>query len=75
MQEVKLIADGEGGYYRERVGEDRVKRGGYSSIYLVLRDENICDFEGIEGDEVWYDDAGERLSIEMIRGEGKYDSV
>lgn len=41
IQELKLIAHPEGGYYRETLREDTLNRAPYSSIYFLLTHDNI----------------------------------
>lgn len=75
IQELKLIAHPEGGYYRETLREDTLNRAPYSSIYFLLTHDNISHFHRIDADEVWYHHAGETLTIHMITPQGKYRSV
>lgn len=70
----------EGGYYKssftsinqmEFAAHDG-ERPLYTSIYFLLRSEDLSHFHRLKSDELWYFHAGSALTVHMIDEEGEY---
>ncbi|EKU48603.1 cupin domain-containing protein [Staphylococcus massiliensis] len=76
IQKLELAPHPEGGYYREVIkGAHDSGRAPYSSIYFLLRDQEVSHFHRIDADEIWYHHEGATLLIHMIYPDGSYESV
>ena len=71
----------EGGYYKSTYQSDiwlareQGKRPLYTSIYFLLRSEDVSHFHRLQSDELWYFHAGSSLTIHMITPEGEYQEI
>ncbi|MER2038105.1 MAG: cupin domain-containing protein [Solibacillus sp.] len=70
----------EGGFYRstlraeESLLLERGERPFYTSIYFLLRSEDISHFHRLQSDEVWYFHGGSALTVHMIHPDGTYEA-
>eukprot|EP00461_Guttulinopsis_vulgaris_P002051 UN02052 len=70
----------EGGYYRRTLcaGDtltlERGERPLYTSIYFLLRSQDISHLHRLQSDEVWYYHGGSALTIHMIHPDGTYEA-
>ncbi|MEC4725087.1 cupin domain-containing protein [Shewanella sp. D64] len=74
IQHLELEQHVEGGYYRSSYRSDEPfddKRALWSSIYFLLRTDEVSNFHRLTADEMWYFHAGQSLTIYMIDEEGK----
>ncbi|MFT4415554.1 cupin domain-containing protein [Fredinandcohnia humi] len=73
----------EGGFYKstytskqsvpvEREGNEDTIRNLYTSIYFLLRSEDISHFHRLQSDELWYYHGGSSLTIHIIDENGNY---
>ena len=75
---VRLGISSEGGYYKETIRPEGIKkeeRASFSSILFLLKADDISHFHRIDADEVWYYHAGVSLEIHMLTEDGQYRSV
>ena len=81
IDHLELQKHPEGGYYKSTyksdtmVVEERGERPLYTSIYFLLRSEDVSHFHRLQSDELWYFHAGSSLTIHMITPEGAYHEV
>jgi len=81
INQLELVPHPEGGYYKSTyksdilVEREQGKRALYTSIYFLLRSEDISHFHRLQSDELWYFHAGSSLTIHMITPEGEYQEV
>lgn len=75
IDQLNLSPHPEGGYYKETIRDEHVQRAPYSSIYFLLKDNDVSHFHRIDADEVWYHHAGETLMIHIIYPSGEYQEV
>ena len=76
----------EGGFYKstfaseafisdqELMGEDK-KRRLFTSIYFLLRSEDISHFHRLKSDELWYYHGGSSLTVHVIDENGDYKEL
>jgi len=70
----------EGGYFRQSFKSDETTtretspevRSLFTSIYFLLRSENISHFHQLKSDELWYFHAGSSLTVHIIDQTGAY---
>lgn len=70
----------EGGYYKSSfTSEDRMdfqshngERPLYTSIYFLLRSQDLSHFHRLKSDELWYYHAGSALTVHIINEDGAY---
>lgn len=77
---LKMEAHPEGGYYKSSfTSTDSLEfaaHGGerplYTSIYFLLRTQDISHFHRLKSDELWYYHAGSALTVHIIDEKGQY---
>lgn len=81
-----LLPHPEGGFYKstftseaviankEYIGDDK-ERKLYTSIYFLLRSEDISHLHRLKSDELWYYHGGSPLTVHMIHENGEYEAV
>lgn len=80
IEQMQLQPHPEGGYYRSTLRADdtlTLKRGErplYTSIYFLLRSQDISHFHRLQSDEIWYYHGGSALTIHMIHPDGTYEA-
>lgn len=70
----------EGGFYKRTFESDEMivteshstQRRLYTSIYFLLRSEDISHFHRLKSDELWYFHGGSALSVHIIDESGRY---
>ena len=81
INRLELEPHPEGGYYKSTYQSDiwlareQGKRPLYTSIYFLLRSEDVSHFHRLQSDELWYFHAGSSLTIHMITPEGEYQEI
>ena len=74
IQELNLIPHPEGGFYRETYRSEEVlkdvKRNLVTTIYFLLRSEDISHFHRIKSDEHWFFHAGSPLIVHTLNENG-----
>jgi predicted cupin superfamily sugar epimerase len=85
IEKLQLIKHPEGGYYREIYRSEGLipalalteTHGGVrsfmTSIYFLLKSDQVSKFHRLKSDEIWYFHAGSPLSIHLIFSDGKYE--
>lgn len=73
IRELEMEPHVEGGYFKEclRGEEDAGGRALWSSIYFLVRRDEISHLHRLQSDEVWYFHDGAPLTIYMISPEGE----
>ncbi|KPN94404.1 cupin domain-containing protein [Lysinibacillus sp. ZYM-1] len=80
IEHLKLAEHPEGGYYISsfRATDDLavrdVQRPIYTSIYFLLRSQDISHLHRLQSDELWYFHAGSPLTVHMIFPDGTYEA-
>lgn len=80
IQHLHLQPHAEGGFYTSTyTGEGQVatQTGGrpeYTSIYFLLRSQDISHLHRLQSDELWYYHAGSPLTVHMIHEDGTYEA-
>ncbi|MGE7998238.1 cupin domain-containing protein [Lysinibacillus sp. NPDC093190] len=80
IEKLNLAEHPEGGYYISsfRAAEDMtvrdVQRPIYTSIYFLLRSQDISHLHRLKSDELWYYHAGSPLTVHMIFPDGTYEA-
>lgn len=80
IEQMQLQPHPEGGYYRSTLRADdtltleRGERPLYTSIYFLLRSQDISHFHRLQSDEIWYYHGGSALTIHMIHPDGTYEA-
>lgn len=80
IEHLKLAEHPEGGYYISsfRASDDiavrDVQRPIYTSIYFLLRSQDISHLHRLQSDELWYYHAGSPLTVHMIFPDGTYEA-
>ena len=70
----------EGGYYvssfraEDSINTRNVERPIYTSIYFLLRSQDISHFHRLKSDELWYYHGGSALTVHMIHEDGTYEA-
>lgn len=80
IEHLKMEKHPEGGYYKSSfVSADSFEpathletRQFYTSIYFLLRSQDVSHFHRLKSDELWYFHAGSPLTVHMIDEEGNY---
>lgn len=87
INKLELTAHPEGGYYKRTYqGEEKITdqelsvefnghRWLYTSIYFLLRSQDISHFHRLKSDELWYYHAGSPLTIHVIHENGTYEEI
>ncbi|WP_082232188.1 cupin domain-containing protein [Halobacillus massiliensis] len=76
-----LIPHPEGGFYKQTyhstlgTNTPRGQRSLYTSIYFLLRSEDVSHFHRLQSDELWYYHGGSTLTVHMITPEGEYKQI
>ncbi len=71
ISKLGLVPHPEGGYYKEVFGNAKNGRKEISTIYYLLKDNDISAFHRLHDMvEIWYYHAGERLNIYVIGSDG-----
>nr|WP_042342207.1 cupin domain-containing protein [Bacillus timonensis] len=72
----------EGGFYKQTFVSDMIinteqdnQRKLYTSIYFLLRSEEISHLHRLKSDELWYYHGGSSLTVHMIDAKGEYKEV
>ena len=80
IEQMQLLPHPEGGFYRSTLRADemltleRGERPLYTSIYFLLRSQDISHFHRLQSDEVWYYHGGSALTIHLIHPDGTYEA-
>ena len=80
IDNLNLVKHPEGGYYTSTFrAEDHlavrdVERPIYTSIYFLLRSQDISHLHRLKSDELWYYHAGSSLTVHMIYPDGTYEA-
>ena len=80
IEKLNLQAHSEGGFYASTfVGNECIvtkagERPSYTSIYFLLRSEDISHLHRLQSDELWYYHAGSPLTVHMIYPDGTYEA-
>ena len=84
INQLNLLPHPEGGYYKEIFSSSEVinqrllnqrftgNRKYYTSIYFLIKDEQVSHFHRIKSDEIWSFHAGDVLDIHVIDENGNY---
>ena len=76
IQELNLIPHPEGGFYRETYRSEEVlndiNRNLVTTIYFLLRSEDISHFHRIKSDEHWFFHAGSPLVVHTLDKNGHH---
>ncbi|GIN84642.1 cupin [Heyndrickxia sporothermodurans] len=87
IEKLELIPHPEGGFYKgtykssEEVTDKELSvnfdgnRKLYTSIYFLLRSNDVSHFHRLKSDELWYFHAGSPLTIHIIHENGVYEEV
>jgi len=79
IEKLALDQHPEGGYYissfrsTEDIAVREVTRPIYTSIYFLLRSQDISHLHRLQSDELWYYHAGSPLTVHMIYPDGTYE--
>lgn len=83
IQNLGLEAHPEGGFFKstfdsktmisdnDGVGKEKIRKL-YTSIYFLLRSEDISHFHRLKSDELWYYHGGSSLTVHVIDDAGEY---
>ena len=80
IEQMQLQPHPEGGFYRSTLRADewlsleRGERPLYTSIYFLLRSQDISHLHRLQSDEIWYYHGGSALTIHMIHPNGTYEA-
>ena len=80
INHLQLEPHPEGGFYRsslraeDTLALERGERPLYTSIYFLLRSQDISHLHRLQSDEVWYFHGGSALTIHMIDPNGTYEA-
>ncbi|WP_456279289.1 cupin domain-containing protein [Bacillus sp. AK128] len=81
IEYLQLLPHPEGGFYKnsyssqeEMILNDRTRKL-YTSIYFLLRSEDISHFHRLKSDELWYFHGGSPLTVHTIDASGKYEQL
>ncbi|WP_274308610.1 cupin domain-containing protein [Solibacillus daqui] len=80
IEALQLEPHPEGGFYRSTMRDNEKlilahgERPLYSSIYFLLRSQDISHLHRLQSDEVWYYHGGSALTIHMIYEDGTYEA-
>lgn len=75
-----MAAHPEGGYYKQsfvstgkvEMATHSAERNLYTSIYFLLRSQDISHFHRLKSDELWYFHAGHGLTVHILDAKGNY---
>lgn len=80
IDNLKLVEHPEGGYYastfhaEDPIAVRDVERPIYTSIYFLLRSQDISHLHRLKSDELWYYHSGSSLTVHMIYPDGTYEA-
>ncbi len=80
IDKLNLAEHPEGGYYissfrsADEMAVRDVTRPIYTSIYFLLRSQDISHLHRLKSDELWYYHAGSPLTVHMIYPDGTYEA-
>ena len=80
IDQLKMEAHAEGGYFVSTFHGDSTvvtpqgNRPNYTSIYFLLRSQDISHLHRLKSDELWYYHAGSALTVHMIHEDGTYEA-
>ncbi|WP_303967600.1 cupin domain-containing protein [Sporosarcina ureae] len=81
IEYLQLEPHPEGGFYKSTYRSDvtancaQGERPMYTSIYFLLRSEDVSHFHRLQSDEIWYFHGGSSLTVHMITPQGLYEEV
>lgn len=81
IEHLELEPHPEGGFYKSTYSSDVLtdcaqgERPFYTSIYFLLRSEDVSHFHRLQSDEIWYFHGGSSLTVHMITPDGVYKEV
>ncbi len=81
IQMLDLQPHPEGGFYQSTyTGEESIEvssaiRNLFTSIYFLLRSQDVSHFHRLKSDELWYFHKGSPIEIHMIEPNGEYKKV
>lgn len=75
-----MAAHPEGGYFKQSfVSPEKIslmshpaERNLYTSIYFLLRSQDVSHFHRLKSDELWYFHAGNAVTVHILDAEGNY---
>lgn len=75
-----MAAHPEGGYFKQSfVSPEKIststhpaERNLYTSIYFLLRSQDVSHFHRLKSDELWYFHAGHAVTVHILDAEGNY---
>lgn len=80
IDNLNLVEHPEGGYYtstfraEDHIAVRDVERPIYTSIYFLLRSQDISHLHRLKSDELWYYHGGSSLTVHMIHPDGTYEA-
>lgn len=80
IENLQLEEHPEGGFYASTFRSDHeiavhnVERPLYTSIYFLLRSQDLSHLHRLKSDEIWYYHAGSSLTVHMIYPDGTYEA-
>lgn len=80
IKQLNMEAHPEGGYFvstfagEEQFETRNVARPIYTSIYFLLRSQDISHLHRLKSDEIWYFHGGSSLTVHMIFEDGTYEA-
>ena len=80
IEKLGLEPHPEGGYFKstfraeEQLTLAHGERPGYTSIYFLLRSQDISHLHRLQSDELWYYHGGSALTVHMIHPDGSYEA-
>lgn len=81
IEKLQLEPHPEGGFYRSTFQSDewmsctQGQRRLYTSIYFLLRSQDVSHFHRLQSDELWYFHAGSPLTVHIIHVDGTYEAL
>nr|WP_153723172.1 cupin domain-containing protein [Sporosarcina cascadiensis] len=81
IQYLDLQPHPEGGFYKSTyqsqltTQQKQGERPLYTSIYFLLRSQDVSHFHRLQSDEIWYFHGGSSLTVHMITPQGLYEEV
>ncbi|WP_153733434.1 cupin domain-containing protein [Sporosarcina obsidiansis] len=81
IRNLELEPHPEGGFYKSTYRSGFVseftqgERPLYTSIYFLLRSQDVSHFHRLQSDEIWYFHGGSSLTVHMITPDGQYEEV
>ena len=80
IEQLRMEPHPEGGFYKRSFDSEQLlfsenhegERKLFTSIYFLLRSQDISRFHRLKSDEIWYFHGGSPLTVHIIDEEGKY---